>query len=95
MVTTNEPGIYIEGSHGIRIENELITKKAEKNEYGQFMEFEVVTFAPIDIDAIDVNDLNREEREYLNNYHKLVYKNISPYLEEDEVQWLKNYTKEI
>ncbi|WP_155485959.1 aminopeptidase P family protein [Paraclostridium sordellii] len=95
MVTTNEPGIYIEGSHGIRIENELITKKAEKNEYGQFMEFEVVTFAPIDIDAIDVNDLNREEREYLNNYHKLVYKKISPYLEEDEVQWLKNYTKEI
>ncbi|MBW4875418.1 MAG: M24 family metallopeptidase C-terminal domain-containing protein, partial [Paeniclostridium sp.] len=95
MVTTNEPGIYIEGSHGIRIENELITKKAEKNEYGQFMEFEVVTFAPIDIDAIDVNDLNREEREYLNNYHKLVYKKIAPYLEEDEVQWLKNYTKEI
>ena len=59
------------------------------------MEFEVVTFAPIDIDAIDVNDLNREEREYLNNYHKLVYKKISPYLEEDEAQWLKNYTKEI
>ncbi|MDU5020625.1 MAG: aminopeptidase P family protein [Clostridiales bacterium] len=95
MVTTNEPGIYVEGSHGIRTENELVVRKAEKNEYGQFMEFEVVTFAPIDIDAIDVNDLNREEREYLNNYHKLVYKKISPYLEEDEAQWLKNYTKEI
>ncbi|MDU1538370.1 MAG: aminopeptidase P family protein [Paeniclostridium sordellii] len=95
MVTTNEPGIYIEGSHGIRIENELITKKAEKNEYGQFMEFEVVTFAPIDIDAIDVNELNREERDYLNNYHKLVYDKVSPFLTKEECDWLKDYTREI
>ena len=95
MVTTNEPGIYIEGSYGIRIENELITKKAEKNEYGQFMEFEVVTFAPIDIDAIDVNELNREERDYLNNYHKLVYDKVSPFLTKEECDWLKEYTREI
>ena len=95
MVTTNEPGIYIEGSHGIRIENELITKKAEKNEYGQFMEFEVVTFAPIDIDAIDVNELNIEERDYLNNYHKLVYDKVSPFLTKEECDWLKDYTREI
>ncbi|MGL4878573.1 aminopeptidase family protein P, partial [Paraclostridium dentum] len=93
MVTTNEPGIYIEGSHGIRIENELITKKAEKNEYGQFMEFEVVTFAPIDLDAINVDDLNKEERDYLNNYHRLVYEKISPYLTEEENVWLKKYTR--
>ena len=95
LVTTNEPGIYIEGSHGIRIENELITKKAEKNEYGQFMEFEVVTFAPIDIDAIDVNELNIEERDYLNNYHKLVYDKVSPFLTKEECDWLKEYTREI
>ncbi|MDV8115406.1 aminopeptidase P family protein [Bacillus sp. BAU-SS-2023] len=93
MVTTNEPGIYIEGSHGIRIENELITKKAVKNEYGQFMEFEVVTFAPIDLDAINVDDLNKEERDYLNNYHRLVYEKISPYLTEEENVWLKKYTR--
>jgi Xaa-Pro aminopeptidase len=93
MVTTNEPGIYIEGSHGIRIENELITKKAEKNEYGQFMEFEVVTFAPIDLDAINVEDLNKEEKDYLNNYHSLVYEKISPYLSEEENVWLKKYTR--
>lgn len=93
MVTTNEPGIYIEGSYGIRIENELITKKAEKNEYGQFMEFEVVTFAPIDLDAINVDDLNKEERDYLNNYHRLVYEKISPYLTEEENVWLKKYTR--
>lgn len=95
MVTTNEPGIYIEGSHGIRIENELITKKAEKNEYGQFMEFEVVTFAPIDLDVIEVDELNKDERDYLNNYHKLVYEKISPYLTEEEKVWLKKYTREI
>ena len=95
MVTTNEPGIYIEGSHGIRIENELITKKAEKNEYGQFMEFEVVTFAPIDLDAIDIEEMNREEREYLNYYHQLVYDKLSPFLTEEEQVWLKEYTRAI
>ena len=95
MVTTNEPGIYVEGSHGIRIENELITKKAEKNEYGQFMEFEVVTFAPIDLDAIDVDEMNREEREYLNYYHQLVYDKLSPFLTEEEKVWLKEYTRAV
>lgn len=95
MLTTNEPGIYIEGSHGIRIENELIVRKAEKNEYGQFMEFEVVTFAPIDLDAIDINEMNREEKEYLNYYHKLVYDKVSPFLNDEERQWLKEYTKEV
>ncbi|MCT4592973.1 MAG: aminopeptidase P family protein [Anaeromicrobium sp.] len=95
MVTTNEPGIYIEGSHGIRIENELVVKKAEKNEYGQFMEFEVITFAPIDLDAIDVTQMNREEKDYLNSYHKLVYDKISVHLNDDEKQWLKEYTREV
>ena len=95
MVTTNEPGIYIEGSHGIRVENELVVRKAEKNEYGQFMEFEVVTLAPIDLDIIDVKEMNREEREYLNCYHKLVYDKISPFLTIEEKEWLKEYTREI
>ena len=95
MLTTNEPGIYIEGSHGIRIENELVVRKGEKNEYGQFMEFEVVTFAPIDLDAIDINEMNREEKEYLNYYHKLVYDKVSPSLTDEERQWLKEYTKEV
>ena len=95
MVTTNEPGIYIEGSHGIRVENELVVRKAEKNEYGQFMEFEVVTIAPIDLDIIDVKEMNREEREYLNKYHKLVYEKISPFLTIEEKEWLKEYTREV
>lgn len=95
MVTTNEPGIYIEGSHGIRIENELVVRKTDKNEYGQFMEFEVVTFAPIDLDAVNTDEMNREEKAYLNYYHKLVYDKISPFLNDEEKQWLKGYTREV
>ena len=95
MVTTNEPGVYVENSHGIRIENEIVVRKAEKNEYGQFMDFEVITFAPIDLDAIDESLLLKDERIYLNNYHKQVYDKISPYLNEEEKQWLKIYTREI
>ncbi|CEO07842.1 aminopeptidase P family protein [Paraclostridium sordellii] len=95
MVTTNEPGIYVEGSHGIRTENELVVRKAEKNEYGQFMEFEVVTLAPIDLDAIDKEEMNKEEKAYLNWYHELVYNKVSPFLTEDEKAWLKEYTKAI
>ena len=76
MVTTNEPGVYVENSHGIRIENEIVVRKAEKNEYGQFMDFEVITFAPIDLDAIDESLILKDEKVYLNNYHKQVYDKI-------------------
>lgn len=95
MVTTNEPGVYVENSHGIRIENEIVVRKAEKNEYGQFMDFEVITFAPIDLDAIDESLILKDEKVYLNNYHKQVYDKISPYLNEEDKQWLKTYTREI
>ncbi|WP_195940883.1 aminopeptidase P family protein [Romboutsia sp. 1001713B170131_170501_G6] len=95
MVTTNEPGVYIEGSHGIRIENEVVTRKAEKNEYGQFMDFEVITFAPIDLDAVDASLMLEDEKKYLNNYHKAVFDKISPFLNKSECEWLRNYTREI
>ena len=95
MFTTNEPGVYVENSHGIRIENEIVVRKAEKNEYGQFMDFEVITFAPIDLDAIDESLILKDEKVYLNNYHKQVYDKISLYLNEEEKQWLKTYTREI
>ncbi len=95
MVTTDEPGIYLEGKYGIRTENELICKKAEKNEYGQFMEFEVITYVPIDLDAIIPEEMTARERGLLNNYHKLVYQKISPFLNAEEKEWLKEYTREI
>lgn len=95
MVTTDEPGVYLEGKYGIRTENELICKKAEKNEYGQFMEFETVTYAPIDLDAIEPEEMTRKERGLLNKYHKMVFEKISPYLDSNEKEWLKEYTREI
>jgi Xaa-Pro aminopeptidase len=95
MITTDEPGVYIEGKYGIRTENELVCRKAEKNEYGQFMEFENITFAPIDLDAIDPDEMTGREKKLLNDYHKKVYETISPYLNEDEKEWLKHYTRSL
>ena len=95
MVTTDEPGVYIEGSHGIRTENELLCVAGEKNEYGQFLHFECLTFAPIDLDAIDPQYLSEREKGWLNAYHKEVFEKISPYLTEDETEWLRKYTRAI
>jgi len=95
MVTTDEPGVYVENSHGIRTENELICKKAEENEYGQFMEFETITYVPIDLDGIDPAYLNEEDKKQLNAYHKLVFEKIAPHLSEEEAEWLREYTREI
>lgn len=93
MVTTDEPGVYIEGSHGIRTENELICVPDEKNNYGQFMRFEMLTWAPIDLDGIDIRWLNPEDIGQLNTYHRMVYEKISPYLDADEKAWLRHYTR--
>lgn len=95
MVITDEPGIYIEGSHGIRTENELLVCKGPKTEYGQFMHFEPLTFVPIDLDAINPKLLREDEKQYLNNYHKRVYEIISPHLTDKESEWLKSYTRKI
>lgn len=95
MVTTNEPGIYVKDSHGIRIENTLVTRKCEKNDYGQFMNFETITFAPIDLDVIEKDLMLSNEIEFLNKYHKEVFEKISPFLNEEETAWLKHYTREI
>jgi Xaa-Pro aminopeptidase len=95
MITTNEPGYYVEGSHGIRIENELLCVKAEKNEYGQFMKFESLTICPYDLDAVLVDQLTKSEKEWINSYHKECYEKLSPYLNEYEKEKLKEYTREI
>ncbi len=95
MVTTDEPGIYMEGCYGIRIENELVCRQGVKNEYGQFMYFDTLTLAPIDLDAIDPTCMNATEKQRLNSYHKRVYEVLSPNLSNEEAQWLKTYTREI
>ncbi len=95
MDVTNEPGVYVEGSHGIRIENVMVARNGEKNEYGQFMYFDTLTWAPIDLEAIDPEYLSPKQKEYLNAYHKTVYKKVSPYLPEEERAWLKEATREV
>lgn len=95
MVTTDEPGIYIEGSHGVRIENELLCRKGEKNEYGQFMEFEDLTYVPIDLDGLDVSAMENSEIQVLNRYHRTVYEKLAPFFDREELEWLKNATREI
>ena len=84
MITTDEPGLYIEDAYGIRIESELLCRKGVKNEFGQFMYFQNLTCAPIDLDAIDVNALTVTERRWLNEYHAAVYETVAPHLTEDE-----------
>ena len=95
MVITDEPGVYIEDSHGVRLENELLVCKDELNGDGQFMHFEPLTLIPMDLDAIDPKCMTEHERAMLNDYHKKVYETISPYLEEDEREWLAKYTREV
>ena len=95
MILTDEPGVYIEGSHGIRLENELLVCMGEQNEYGQFMYFEPITYIPFDLDGIVPEVMNSDDIKYLNDYHKLVFEKISPYLNEEETEWLRKYTREI
>ena len=95
MVTSDEPGIYIEGSHGIRIENELLCRKGEKNGYGQFMYFENLTYVPIDLDGIDTSFMEDRDIDRLNAYHREVYEKLSPYFENELLAWLKEVTRKI
>ncbi len=95
MVLSNEPGLYIEDSHGIRLENELLVRKGVKNEYGQFMYFDVLTYVPFDLDAIDVSLMREDEKALLNAYHKKVFEIVAPHMNEDERAWLQKYTREI
>lgn len=95
MITTNEPGIYLENEYGIRIENELLCVAKEKNMYGQFLGFQTITLAPIDLDAICMDRLTEDEKNWLNDYHQTVYDTLKPYLTEDEKNWLKKYTAKL
>ena len=93
MVLSNEPGVYIAGSHGIRTENIMVTRKGVKNDDGQFMYFEGLTYAPIDLDLIDTSVMEKRDIENLNRYHQEVYDKISPLMTEEEAKWLKNVTR--
>lgn len=95
MVTSDEPGLYLEGKFGIRTENLMLCVKDVKNEFGQFMKFENLTWVPIDLDTIDVSLMEGRDRELLNAYHKGVFKKLSPYMTEEEKAWLTEATRAI
>ena len=95
MIITDEPGVYITGSHGIRIENELMVCEGETTACGRFLYFKPITLVPIDLDAIIPEMMTVEDKELLNTYHKRVYEAIAPHLNNDEREWLKEYTRAI
>lgn len=95
MVITDEPGIYLEGLHGIRLENELLVCEDEKNGYGQFLRFEPLTFVPIDLDAVIPEKMTAEERKMLNDYHSAVYRKTEAFLNPEERKWLEHYTRPV
>ncbi|NOX87967.1 MAG: aminopeptidase P family protein [Calditrichaeota bacterium] len=97
MVCSNEPGFYKANEYGMRMENLIVVAKDEEKsgEEWQFLKFENLTLCPVDANLIEKNLLSDEEIEYLNNYHKLVYDTLSPFLSKEEREWLKNKTQPI
>ncbi len=93
MVITDEPGIYIEGKYGVRIENDLLCVKDKKSEYGQFMRFEALTLCPIDLRPVNFDELTAKEFRTLKAYHDMVVEKLSPHLEPADREWLLNAVK--
>lgn len=94
MTVTNEPGIYRQGKHGVRIENTMLIVEAGETEFGKFLRLEPLTLCPIDLTPVVWELMTPEEITYINTYHKKVYDELSPLLEEEEKEWLKSNTKE-
>ena len=95
MTVTNEPGIYKAGKHGVRTENTMLIVKSKETEFGAFYKFEPLTLCPIDKEAILPEMLSYEEKQWLNNYHSLVYDRLNASLNTDEQAWLKEATSPI
>jgi Xaa-Pro aminopeptidase len=95
MITTNEPGLYVEDGYGIRIENELLCVEDQKTEYGQFYKFETLTYVPIDLRPVIVEELTYLEKKTLNEYHAMVFDTMKEYFTGDELEWLRQATREI
>lgn len=95
MTLTDEPGLYLAGKFGVRIENTVLLSDYMKTEFGKFLQIEPLTLCPIDTAPIDLTMLMPEELAWLNEYHAKVYEELAPYLDEEEKKWLENATKTI
>lgn len=95
MTVTDEPGLYLEGKFGVRIENTLLITPYMKTAFGEFLQFESLTLAPIDTTPIIIEMLLPEERSWLNTYHEQVFQRLSPYLSDKENDWLREATQAI
>ena len=95
MTVTDEPGLYLAGKFGVRIENTLLLKDYKETDFGKFLQMESLTLCPIDTTPIDFSMLTPEEVDWLNNYHQEVYEKLSPYLDMEEKKWLKEAIKPI
>ena len=95
MIVSDEPGLYLEGRFGIRLENLVLCRKGEKNDHGQFLYLEPLTMVPFDREAILPELMTEKELECLNRYHQRVYEALSPHLDEEEQGWLKEMTARI
>ena len=95
MFITIEPGVYTEGSHGVRTENSVVVSKDVQTEYGQFYRFDTFTVVPIDTDCIDISLLTDEEIRWLNSYHQHVYEQVAPLVSERAKKWLQKKTQPI
>ncbi len=95
MIMSNEPGLYIDNKHGIRIENTICVIPFMESIDGKFLQFETLSFCPIDLDLVKIDMLSQEEKQWLNTYHNNVFENLSPYLSGDDLKFLKIQTKQI
>lgn len=95
MTLTDEPGLYLTGKFGVRIENTILIKHYMETDFGKFLQMESLTLCPIDTRPIDVGMLLPEELQWLNGYHQMVFEKLAPYLDEDEKEWLREATKTI
>lgn len=95
MITSDEPGLYLEGKYGIRLENLVLCVEKETNEYGTFLGFQPLTMCPFELSAIEEGGLSQQEKVLLNAYHETVYQTLSPYFNEEERAWLREATRAI
>lgn len=95
MITSNEPGIYLENKYGIRLENMIVCKKSEENSFGAFMKFDTLTLVPFDLNAIEKSLLDEHEIDLLNNYHQVVREKLFPHLSHEEQDFLEKITRKL